>query len=470
MSLTKEERDKLPDHMFAWPEKRKLPMNDENHTKLAWDQVDRTQGMSESERNAARVRLLRRARELGLDTKGWNRDMKASSLINLFAMSMEVPEVAGHPNRMPFSGVVTFVDRPSDLPVGGGGGKLTYLPKDVAQRILPSLLGMAIDYTEDFSSHDPTRKLGVITGADIVGDEVQIEGYFYALDFPQECARIKAEKEDLGFSYEIQAQTRDMGGNLLQIVGGMFTGAAVLYKDKAAYQSTSLAAKAEQELEMDLKELTEAVSGIVKEAIKPLAASVEEQGKALKDLQEGNTELKASAAMREKVRPHAEALRNCAASMEAAGIGHDPNRGHIKLLHNMAASMEAEAASGRLPQIYRDHDWTFHAAGDQSKKGEDKTTEADPKVKALEDQIAALSTQVTDLKAAAVKSVQNPGRTTVSSEVTALLAKGGIANVPDGGLTEAQIDTMLTAAGVTGTQNRIAAKMQIANSGLLKRS
>lgn len=468
MSLTKEEREKLPDGQFAWPEKRKLPMNDETHVRLAWDQVDRTQGMSEAERNAARVRLLRRARELNIDTKGWNRDMKASSLINLFAMSMQVPEVAGHPNRMPFSGVVTFVDRPSDLPVGGSGGKLTYLPKEVAQRILPSLLGMAIDYTEDFSSHDPTRKLGVITGADIVGDEVQIEGYFYALDFPQECARIKAEKEALGFSYEIQAQTRDMGGNLLQIVGGMFTGAALLYKDKAAYQSTSLAAKAEQDNEMTPEEIAKAIAdGIaaaLPAALQPLSASI-------KEIQEGSTELRASAAMREKVRPHAEALRNCAASMEAAGIGHDPNRGHIKLLHNMAASMEAEAASGRLPQIYRDHDWTFHAASDgKQQDAGTKKPEDDPAVKALTDQIAALSTQVTDLKAAAVKNSPNPGRATVSAEVTHLLAKGGIKEVPEAGLTEGQIDQMLQAAGVTGTQDRIAAKMKIANAGLLKNS
>jgi hypothetical protein len=467
MPLSKEERDALPPEHFAVPGKRKLPINDETHTSLAWDQVDRTQGLSEAERSEARARILRRAKELGIDTSDWDKSVHAAAM-TLWGMSLNVPEVANHPNRMPFSGVLTFVNQPSDLPPGGSGGKRTYLPKDVAEKALESLLGMAVDFSDDLSAHNVTQKIGVITGAEIVGDEVRIEGFFYAADFPQVCTKIQDEKEDLGFSYEVRAQTRPMG-DLLQIVSCVFTGAAVLYKDKAAYQSTSLAAQAEQDIEMTKEEMEALLAG----ALGPITtqlANVTKEVTAIKAA--GETALQANKEVRDRVAPHATALRNCAAAMEASGMGLDSSRGHVKVLHHMAASMEADAAAGKVPHIFRDHDWDFRAAGDPKTAHVEAAPALDasnPVIKALTDQLAGLGTQMTDLKAAAFKTAEAPQRRTVPSEVLTLLAKGGIKEAPAEGLTEGQIDTMLEAAGVTGISARIAAKQQIAQAGLLRK-
>ncbi|MDR6381822.1 DUF6582 domain-containing protein [Paraburkholderia caribensis] len=469
MPLSKEERDALPSEHFAVPGKRKLPINDETHTRLAWDQVARTQGLSEAERSEARARILRRAKELGIDTGDWDKSVHAAAM-TLWGMSLNVPEVANHPNRMPFSGVLTFVNQPSDLPPGGSGGKRTYLPKDVAEKSLESLLGMAVDFSDDLSAHNVTQKLGVITGAEIVGDEVRIEGFFYAADFPQECARIQQEKEDLGFSYEVRAQTRPMG-DLLQIVSCVFTGAAVLYKDKAAYQSTSLAAQAEQGIDMDPKELQELLAN----ALKPLAAQIETVTKDVTDLKAaGETALQANKETRDRVAPHATALRNCAAAMEASGIGLHSSQGHVKVLHHMAASMEADAAAGKVPHIFRDHDWGFAAsaapAPTPTPAAAAPALDADnPVIKGITDTLAGLGTQLSDLKAAAFKAAEAPARKTIPSDVMTLLAKGGIKEAPAEGLTEAQVDTMLQAAGVTGISARIAAKQQIAAAGLLRK-
>jgi hypothetical protein len=473
MPLSKEERDKLPADQFAVPGKRKMPIHDETHTRLAWDMVDRTQGLTDAERSEARTRIRRRAKELGIDTSDW--DKVNASAMTLWGMSLNVPEVANHPNRMPFSGVLTFVNQPSDLPPGGSGGKRTYLPKDVAEKALESLLGMAVDFSDDLSAHDVTQKIGVITGAEIVGDEVRIEGFFYAADFPQECARIQEEKEDLGFSYEVRAQTRPMG-DLLQIVSCVFTGAAVLYKDKAAYQSTSLAAQAEQDIEMTKEEMEALLAGALGPITQQLA-TVTTQVNALKA--NADTAVHANAAMRDRVAPHATALRNCAASMEAAGIGLDSRRGHVRVLHHMAACMEAEAASGHLPHIYRDHDWSFSAGAEGAPLAAAAaaalaaaTPAEDPAIKALTDAVAAIGTQLTDLKAAAFKNVEAPARRSVSSETIALLAKGGLtltAEQQKEGLTEEQIDATLKAAGVTNITARIAAKQKIAADGLLRK-
>jgi hypothetical protein len=47
--LTDEQRAQLADSDFAVPGKRKLPLHDEEHARLAWDMLDRTHGLSPSE-------------------------------------------------------------------------------------------------------------------------------------------------------------------------------------------------------------------------------------------------------------------------------------------------------------------------------------------------------------------------------------------------------------------------------------
>jgi hypothetical protein len=465
MSLSKEQRKALPDSDFAVPGKRKLPIHDATHTRQAWDMVDRTGGLSDADRSEARTRILDRAKEQDVDTEDWDTGSKAvtaSALLScLSAMAIEMPDVKDHPNRMPFKGVMTFVNQPSDMAVGGAGGKRVYMPKDVAEQMLPSLMGMGIDYTPNFDGHDAQKKVGLITGAEIVGDELRIEGFFYAADFPQVCKRIKAEKEDLGFSYEIKAQTLPMVGDLLQIVGGTFTGAAVLYKDKAAYQQTSLAANADQELDMTPEEIKK----LFGEVLAPLAASVEGVVKKVDAMEAKQLEASKTADM---VRPHAETLRNCAASMEAAGIGGDPNRGHVKVLNHMANQMEADGVMGKVPHIYRDHDF-MSAKGDQVVV--DQTAAIDAAVKkALEPvqaELAAAKTKVADLEAKGFSQAQQPTRETRPVvDAANLLKKYSLTANGEGKISVADLDKSLTASGMD-RQQRIAVKIQMSNAGLI---
>lgn len=467
MALTKEQRDGLPAEHFAVPGKRKLPINDETHTRLAWDIVDRTGGLTEEERSSARSHILRRAKELGLDTSEWEKSLKHAAdvvTITLRAMSLALPHVENHPNRMPFAGVLTRVDEPSDMPPSGSLGKRTYLSRDVAAAMLPSLLGMPIDFTPELDGHDAKRKIGTIMSANIVGNAIEIGGFFYAADFPDECDRIQAEKEDLGFSYEIRAQTRVTHGDLLEIVGGSFTGAAVLRKDKAAYQTTSLAANAAKELTMTKEEF----EALFASALGPIATGLKTLTDDVTTLKASGAHLEANAAMRAKVAPHATAIRNCAAAMEGAGMGMHPQRGHVAALNRMAASMENDANMGKLPHIFRDHDWEMNAGADD-RQAQPKI-EDQPAFKAIADQISTLGTKLEDIKAAAFKAVQPPERKTISASSTALLAKGGIKEVPKEGLTESQVDAALQAAGVPLGQKTMAAKMQLANEGLLLRN
>lgn len=171
--------------------------------------------------------------------------------MNLESMAIELPAFLGHPNREPFRGVLTQVDTPSDKPPSGSRGHRVVLTRTAAERALPSLLGMALDYSPMFDRHDARRKVGVITRAEIVGKTVELSGYLYARDFPEIIRQIesgsihagaasrKRPGNPLGMSYEIaDASVADVRAKIWTLTRVTFTGAAILRRDKAAYRNT----------------------------------------------------------------------------------------------------------------------------------------------------------------------------------------------------------------------------------------
>jgi hypothetical protein len=106
-------------------------------------------------------------------------------MIELKSMAVAMPEVVGHPNRAAFSGVLTMVDVPSERSPSGAKGHLVVLTKRAAEAALPSLLGMALDYSPALDRHDVRCKVGVITRAEIVGRNLELGGYLFARDFPE---------------------------------------------------------------------------------------------------------------------------------------------------------------------------------------------------------------------------------------------------------------------------------------------
>jgi len=212
-------------------------------------------------------------------------------------MAIEMPAVFGHPNRIAFRGVLTFVDAVSDKAPAGARGHRVMLTRAAGEAAIPSLLGMALDYSPRLDGHDTRRKIGVITRAEIVGREIAVGGFIYGRDFPEMVEEIgknrvvgerggkggdfasqgaprngqtrKADKSlraarhyaggspastlpgstsggspssspaGLGMSYEIaDAMVEDIKATVWVLNRVTFTGAAVLRQDKAAYKST----------------------------------------------------------------------------------------------------------------------------------------------------------------------------------------------------------------------------------------
>ena len=159
----------------------------------------------------------------------------------MHAMAVDFPEVAGHPNRLPFEGCLTLVDTPSDRAPSGARGHRVVLTRAAAEAAIPSLLGMAVDYKAGWDGHDARQKCGIITSAALEDKRLIVAGYLYARDFPEmEPALGAGSGSGMGMSYELaDAHVADMRASIWTLTQATFTGAAILLRDKAAYRGTS---------------------------------------------------------------------------------------------------------------------------------------------------------------------------------------------------------------------------------------
>jgi hypothetical protein len=114
------------------------------------------------------------------------------------------------------------------------------------ERALPSLLGMAVDYSPELDRHDARRKVGIITSADLrhmpgKTQSLDVKGYLFARDFPEVVDEMLRRKGELGMSYEIaDVRVVDAGAPVWVATDFTFTGAAVLLREKAAYLGTNV--------------------------------------------------------------------------------------------------------------------------------------------------------------------------------------------------------------------------------------
>ncbi len=156
-----------------------------------------------------------------------------------------LPEVALHPNRAAFEGVLTLIETPSDKAPDGARGHRIILSREAVAAALPSLIGMAVNFRDDWSGHNPRQKAGIITAAAIHGKQLRVRGLVYARDFPEIVARAAREDAErgagsLGMSFEmVGGHVRDMRSKIWRLWRLTFVGAAVLERERAAWRSSS---------------------------------------------------------------------------------------------------------------------------------------------------------------------------------------------------------------------------------------
>jgi len=421
-------------------------------------------------------------------------DKKVVAAVSMQARSLNIP-TEKHPNKMPFSGVLTKIDEPSDAAPDGSNGQRVMITMEAAQKALDSLLGMAVDFQPNFDGHNPQAKIGVITAADIVDNTIQVNGFIYAADFPEVAKQIKANKHALGMSFEARdLWTTDPKADPLPIFDCTFTGAAILFKDKAAYKTTSIAAQ-----EMLGKGVIAMTSDEFKQhladALKPVHEAIQAQAAKIADLEKAPEKIFAANHLA-KVEPHANRLEDAANKMDNDGIGGHETRGHAAVLRQMAGSMRADAAEGKMPHVFHqafasasvtaakatvDVEAEVKKVRDEvtaefTKKLDEVKAAAEKAEKEFKDQVAAAETKLSDLKAAAEKKDPAPAvdapavpeRKSLTPADMHLLAKAGVEMPQADGekLDPHKLSAAFKEAGLT-TETAIRLKTVLARAGAI---
>lgn len=140
-------------------------------------------------------------------------------------------------NKLKFSGILCTVDEPSDLPPFGSSGHRVKLNKSHAKKVLKSLEGQGVCVSDGLTTHNPKKKIGIITKVKLKKNKVYVEGHLWDKNFPNEIKEIKAITPSLGMSYEAEASTVvDMSAEIWEVEPEYFSGAAICLRDKVAYK------------------------------------------------------------------------------------------------------------------------------------------------------------------------------------------------------------------------------------------
>jgi hypothetical protein len=368
---------------------------------------------------------------------------------------------------MPFRGVLTILDAPSDRPPAGARGHRVVLTRAAAETALPSLIGMAVDFTAGFDGHDARRKVGIITSAEITSGNVvlsepalagesknpfphinatkeiprlrraqlacarndnsqtviQVAGYIFARDFPEVVRELHTAR-DLGMSYEVaDAAVEDIRAPVWKLTAVTFTGAAILRRKKAAYEQTSISLAASS---------------------KPRSLDFEPAGSPLGMTNQDNQRGLG-------VRAHTGEIMNTELTKQ-----------FLEMSDRLAAAAQAlESTLARLDAQHTD----ISTKIDRMVAAVDDTAER----KTLEDRVSdllskkeELEKQNAELKAQAARATSSANqRKTLSPMVSALLAKNGL----EGDKFEVSaLDKILAPLSV---EQRIAVKGEMARAGVI---
>jgi hypothetical protein len=296
--FSQEKRDKLAEKGHAMKD-GSYPIVSVGDLKNAIQSIGRAKDYDATKRHIIkRARALKALDQLPSDWDASEKDVNAGSLSIVAAKMVvaggdEYGDFADHPNRHPFKGILHQVDVPSTRPPSGSGGKRVMIPHQAAQRRLKSLLGMSIDVSSNLKGHNARFKVGVITACAIGRDpapdvplrvgpirpnDVVIAGHLYAKDFPEEVRALKASaaRGELGASYEIsQVDVEDVRASVWHVLDFVYTGAAVLRRDAAAYDDSAIAAAAEGRGEEMTREEVKALADEICAKLEPRFARLE---------------------------------------------------------------------------------------------------------------------------------------------------------------------------------------------------
>jgi hypothetical protein len=163
--------------------------------------------------------------------------------------NIEVTQNQTHSNKMTWTGVITRLGKPSDGSPCGAFGKSFIIEPSAAEQALDTIINMPLncEYGDDFwgccpedvmTGHDLRFVIGSISSAKIEDDALVCSGIIWKQNFPDVAYLINNAVESLGFSIELNLNKYIEDDTTLTATDVTFTGAAVLWKKCAAFEST----------------------------------------------------------------------------------------------------------------------------------------------------------------------------------------------------------------------------------------
>lgn len=228
-------------------------------------------------------------------------------------------------NRLPIEGILCYVDEISEFAPAKGSELPLYVPRDVgelAAQAINASGGLPLDADDSLGKHANEEIVGIMTSAEIIGNEFWVKGHLFPWNKQKKVALISANSKTLGMSMNAHARTEAKtidGQKVTYITNLDILGANILYAEKATYQKTKtvmaphiIAASKDQnqednmELATQMAAITDTLAALAKDSerngtiLLQLQALVNEQGSELKTLK-AEKEEKEQAIVAEKI-------------------------------------------------------------------------------------------------------------------------------------------------------------------------
>lgn len=230
--------------------------------------------------------------------------------VTLKGIKLNFADDEGGLNRLPFSGTCLFTDTISNG-TPEGAIKPVLFPTEEVQKAVDTMVNMGVncvfpdpdswafyDPSDIFSGHDPRNKIGTVTSASLVGNEMQISGVLWDYDFPDIADLYMSAKNSLGFSVEVFFTPVEKKG-YTEAHNIQFAGSAILFSDLAAFKETYIAAakkKGANNMPMTKDELQK----IIVEAMGQSTAKITELSKKIDDMATKQEKIEVAFAKQEK--------------------------------------------------------------------------------------------------------------------------------------------------------------------------
>lgn len=209
-------------------------------------------------------------------------------------------KLSSEPHKMIVEGCITKIGAASSGSPCGANGKRVVFTAEAAEKHLESFVGMPLNCVYDdgevMTDHGEMN-IGYCRKAWASGDDLMGEFVVWKENFPDESRIIIDGMDSMGFSVEWYITASHEDDDTIYIDDFEGCGCAILWKDRAAFDSTyvsKIAARSDVEMtEKEKQEFTELINASIDSKLEEIKASIEEVKASKESIEASIEELKA---------------------------------------------------------------------------------------------------------------------------------------------------------------------------------